>query len=161
MGNFPGTHPSFPHVRLSSVRVTGNNATYTMSCSGAQYCAYFTGPNVSQAIVARNWEMASRLQLRQIRELRTLSQLRLGKPASGNTASGNTGSGSTSAGTAGAASLTAFCSDLNGVVNTIANATGNIFRALELAPAVVPDQGEKPHQRVVKGQHFKSSDFSR
>jgi hypothetical protein len=51
-----GTHPSFPDVRLSSVSVHGDQATYTMSCSGAGYCGNFIGANVSQAIVEQNGE---------------------------------------------------------------------------------------------------------
>jgi hypothetical protein len=53
-GELEGAHPSFPDVRLSSVSVNGDQATYTMSCSGAGYCGNFTGPNVSQAIVKQN-----------------------------------------------------------------------------------------------------------
>ena len=76
-GELDGTHPSFPHVRLSSVRVTGNNATYTLSCSGAQYCGNFTGRNVSQAIVKQNGKWYLVYNSTNFREFRTLSQLRL------------------------------------------------------------------------------------
>jgi hypothetical protein len=53
-GELEGTHPSFPDVRLSSVSVHGDQATYTMSCSGAGYCGNFAGANVSQAMVKQN-----------------------------------------------------------------------------------------------------------
>ncbi len=95
-----------------------------MSCSGAQYCGNFSGPNVSQAIVKQNGKWYLVYNSANFGDF-ALS-VNSGSGSSGNTASGNTGSGSTSAGTAGAGSLTAFCSDLNGVVNTIANATGNL-----------------------------------
>ena len=77
-GELDGTHPSFPHVRLSSVRVTGNNANIHVVVLGRPVLRQFHRPQRVAGDCQAKWEVVSRLQLRQFRELRTLSQLRLG-----------------------------------------------------------------------------------
>lgn len=51
---------SYPKVALAVVSTNGNQATATISCSGATYCARFTGANASAPLVKLNgtWYLA-------------------------------------------------------------------------------------------------------
>jgi hypothetical protein len=129
-GELDGSHPSFPKVRLSSVSVTGNEGTYTMSCTGAGYCGNFAGRNVSQAMIKQGgkWYL--------VNNSANFGNFALSINSSSGTSHSGNGKGAPNA----TRSLTAFCHDVRNVTGDVASLLASSTDGGQEVPVSVLDK---------------------